>query len=71
MKMKIETVEKVNAWCMGGMEMLIWRRYKALHAALFPLELSLHLSVSQYLFNYGSLEGDGPTLPSLHAQFNV
>lgn len=51
--------------------MLIWRRYKILHAALFPPELSFHPNVIQYLFNYGSLYGEGPLLPSLHAQLNV
>lgn len=36
-------------------EMLIWRRYKILCAALFPLEMSFQPIVIQYLFNYGSL----------------
>ena len=53
------------------MKMLIGRRYKILYATLIPLELSFHPNVIQYLFNYGSLEGDGPPLPSLHAHFNV
>lgn len=42
-----------------------------MHAALFPLELSFHPNKIQYLFNYGPLQGEGPTRPSLGAQFNV
>lgn len=42
-----------------------------MHAALFPLELPFHPNMIQYLFNHGSLQGEGPTRPSLGAQFNV
>lgn len=36
-----------------------------------PLELSFLPNMIQYLFNYGSLQEEGPARPSLHARFNA